>query len=56
MAKPQRTAVQVVGAIFLLLGIVQFLRGENWIVWMILGVLFGGLSLLRGAKTPDGPQ
>ena len=33
-----------IGVIFLALALFNFLRGENWVAWAIIGVLFGGLS------------
>ena len=46
MGDVQKKGFPVVGAIFLGLGIWNFLRGENWVVWIILGVLLGGLGIL----------
>ncbi len=40
----------VVGVIFLALAGYNFLRGEDWVVWLILGVLFGGLAAFRAKK------
>jgi hypothetical protein len=37
----------IVGIIFLLLGVFKFINGGHWIVWMILGVLLGGLSIFN---------
>lgn len=44
MASGRRKLVGVVGLMFLALGIFNLLRGENWVVWIILGVLFGGIA------------
>ncbi|MFM7348659.1 MAG: hypothetical protein ACKO01_04140 [Erythrobacter sp.] len=33
-----------IGIIFFALAAFNFFRGEGWVVWAILGVLFGGLS------------
>ena len=38
----------IVGLIFLALAAFNFLRGEGWIVWLILGALFGGFTALSG--------
>lgn len=42
----------LLGLIFLGVGAIQFLKGDGWVVWVILGVLFGGLAaagqLLKG--------
>jgi hypothetical protein len=34
----------LLGAIFLALAFLKLVQGENWVVWAILGVLFGGLG------------
>ena len=36
----------IIGALFLGVGLWNFLRGENWVVWVILGVLFGGIAFI----------
>lgn len=40
----------VLGAVFLALGVFKMLRGDNWVVWLILGVVFGGLGIFRSRK------
>lgn len=43
-----------VGAVFLGLAVLNFLRSEDWVVWAILGVLFGGLgafAFLKGGRS-----
>ena len=47
METAKKSAIPVIGAIFLALAVVQFLKGDNWVVWAILGVLFGGLGVFR---------
>jgi len=44
---PQKTS-GVVGAIFLVVALIQLLQGDSWVVWAILGVLLGGLSFFKG--------
>jgi hypothetical protein len=39
-----------IGVIFLALGIFKLIRGDDWVVWIILGVLFGGLSAVSWRK------
>lgn len=34
----------IIGVIFLALGLFKFLQGEAWVVWIILGFLFGGFA------------
>ncbi|WP_215229853.1 hypothetical protein [Erythrobacter sp. 3-20A1M] len=41
----------VIGVVFLVLAAINLLRGDNWIVWLILGVVFGGLGIFRSRKT-----
>ncbi len=43
-----------IGLLFLAVGLLKLLQGNDWVVWMILGVLFGGLSAFSGQKKgPD---
>jgi len=44
----------VVGVIFLILAVVKFLQGDDWVVWAILGFLFGGFGVFGLAKRDDG--
>ncbi|GAA4758862.1 hypothetical protein GCM10023264_29180 [Sphingomonas daechungensis] len=50
MGAPAKGGLAVIGAIFLLLGLFKLFTGGAWIVWIILGVLLGGLSVLFGKK------
>ena len=43
----------VIGAIFIGLAVFKLLKGDDWVVWAILGVLFGGLSFFR-RRSGDG--
>jgi hypothetical protein len=43
---PQKTA-GVVGAIFLVVAVIQVLQGDPWVVWAILGVLLGGIGFIK---------
>ncbi|MEM9574381.1 MAG: hypothetical protein AAF870_04020 [Pseudomonadota bacterium] len=44
-----------IGLLFLGLGAFEFLSGDAWVVWVILGFLFGGFGaaaqLLKGDKS-----
>ncbi len=53
MAEPRKNGLRVVGIIFLALGLFKLFTGGAWVVWMILGVLFGGLSGLGGKTGAD---
>ena len=53
MSVTPKNGVRVVGLIFLALGLFKFLTGGGWVVWIILGILFGGLS---AAPRLEGPK
>ena len=40
----------IVGLMFLALGVIKMLKGSDWVVWIILGVLFGGLGVFGGIR------
>jgi uncharacterized membrane protein YecN with MAPEG domain len=40
----------LVGVLFLALGVLKLIQGENWVVWIILGIVFGGLGLFGRRK------
>jgi hypothetical protein len=50
MGQLQQKGFPLIGAIFLALGVFKFVQGEGWVVWIILGILFGGLGLF-GRRT-----
>lgn len=35
----------LIGVLFLALGIFKLIQGDSWVVWFILGVVFGGLGV-----------
>jgi hypothetical protein len=41
----QKKGFPLIGVIFLALGVFKFLQGDNWVVWIIISVLFGGLGV-----------
>ena len=41
----------LVGVIFLALALFKFVQGGEWVVWAILGVLFGGLGVFRASRS-----
>ena len=45
MAKTVKTGLPLVGIVFLLLALFKFLNGGPWVVWLILGFLFGGFGI-----------
>lgn len=50
MGQLQQKGFPIIGAIFLALGVFKFVEGEGWVVWIILGILFGGLGLFGRRK------
>jgi hypothetical protein len=52
MPKPVAKGLPIIGIIFLTLAVVKFLQGEAWVVWAILGFLFGGFGIF-GAKASE---
>jgi len=50
METASKAGFPVVGVIFLALAGWNFMRGENWVVWVVLGVLLGGLAAFRAKK------
>lgn len=47
MANKADTGVGIVGLIFLALGVMNFLQGDSWVVWVLLGVILGGVGAAR---------
>jgi hypothetical protein len=52
MGNKAESGVAIAGLIFLGIGVLRFLQGDSWVVWLILGVLLGGVGagrrLLKG--------
>lgn len=46
----QMKGFPLIGMVFLALGVFKFLEGDDWVVWIIIGVLFGGLGAFRQRK------
>ncbi|WP_248284945.1 hypothetical protein [Alteriqipengyuania abyssalis] len=49
-----RKGFPAVGVLFLVLALVMFLKGDDWVVWLILGIVFGGLGIFSRGKKTDG--
>jgi len=47
MGNKANTGAGIVGLIFLAVGIMKFFQGEGWIVWVLLGVVLGGVGAAR---------
>jgi len=37
----------LLGLIFLAIGVMRFFQGEGWVVWILLGVVLGGVGAAR---------
>jgi LPXTG-motif cell wall-anchored protein len=46
----QKKGFPLIGVVFLALGVFEFFQGDSWVVWIILGVLFGGLGVFSRRK------
>ena len=53
METVKKKGFPLVGGVFLGMAIYEFLQGDDWVVWAILGVLFGGLGIFRNRKRGD---
>lgn len=54
MPNAARTGVPIIGLMFLMLAFYKLAKGDPWVVWAILGFLFGGFGVFgrkRGGKT-----
>jgi hypothetical protein len=53
MGELQKKGFPLIGVMFLLLGFYKLVIGGNWVVWIIVGVLFGGLGAFGWKKGGD---
>lgn len=51
MGNVGKKGLPVIGIIFLALALFEFLQGDDWVVWLILGFLFGGFGLFARSKS-----
>ncbi len=56
MADPVKTGFPVLGFIFLVLAVFKFVGDGQWVVWAILGVLFGGLGAFTRSRSGGEPS
>lgn len=56
MSKTVKKGFPVVGAMFLALAVVEFVQGDNWVVWAIIGFLFGGFGIFSLGKRDEGAE
>ena len=47
ITKKTDLGIGAVGVLFFGLAVWEFLSGDSWIVWVLLGVLFGGVGAVR---------
>ena len=47
MDKASKSGIPVIGIIFLALAVFKFVNGDSWVVWAILGFLFGGFGVFN---------
>ena len=54
MNQLQKKGFPLIGVMFLALGVFKLIQGDDWVVWIILGILFGGLGAVsrRNDKLP----
>jgi len=51
MSNTAKAGPPILGFIFLLLGLVKFINGESWAVWIILGFVFGGFGIFASNRS-----
>ena len=56
MGDTARKGLPIVGIMFLILALVNFMQGDNWVVWAILGFLFGGFGIFGGRAAQGGER
>ena len=54
METVQKKGMPFVALLFLALGVIKLLKGDDWVVWILLAALLGGVSALAGAKARGG--
>ena len=50
MDQLQKKGFPLIGVVFIVLGAFKLLQGDDWVVWIIIGVLFGGLGAFSRRK------
>ena len=51
MSRAVKRGVPVLGLIFLVLAIAKFTQGEPWVVWAVLGFVFGGFGIFKSNRS-----
>lgn len=52
---PVKAGVPIIGVIFLALAVFKFINGDAWVVWAILGFLFGGFGVFASRSGGNKP-
>ncbi len=47
MEAAKKAGFPVIGAIFLALAFFKLVQGESWVVWFVLGFVFGGFGIFN---------
>ncbi len=53
MPKSAMAGVPIIGVIFLALAVMKLINGDDWVVWAILGFLFGGFGVFANRSGGD---
>lgn len=51
--KPANAGFPIIGVIFLALAVMKLINGDSWVVWAILGFLFGGFGVFVNRSGGD---
>lgn len=51
MTQPVKASVPLLGIIFLALAVFKLINGDSWVVWAILGFLFGGFGIFNRGQS-----
>lgn len=53
MSNSAKAGVPIIGVIFLALAVMKLINGDSWVVWAILGFLFGGFGIFANRSGGD---
>ena len=45
MTEPVKKGAPILGVFFLVFGLAKMVQGDDWVVWFVLGIVFGGLGV-----------
>ena len=54
METVQKKGMPFVALLFLALGVIKLLKGDDWVVWILLAGLLGGVNALTRSKARGG--